>query len=108
MPVLPRPMALALVVPMFITPVVPVAVPLSIVIAPELEVAPVALPVPIVKEDEAVEPADWLTVLKVIVPALVPTVPRLMVPLLANMFRVVAPPPKLMVVAVVFSKLEVV
>ena len=108
MPVLPRPMALALVVPMFITPVVPVAVPLSIVIAPELEVAPVALPVPIVKADEEVEPADWLTVLKVIVPALVPTVPRLMVPLLANMFRVVAPPPKLMVVAVVFSKLEVV
>jgi hypothetical protein len=61
-PLLPRVKAEALVPAMVIVPVVPVAVPVSTVRLPELEVAPAALPVVRLKAAELVEPVAVLAV----------------------------------------------
>ena len=55
MPLRPKVKPLALLPPMVIVPVVVVAVPTSIVMLPELELVPLALPLLILKADELVE-----------------------------------------------------
>jgi hypothetical protein len=62
MPLRPRVKPLALLPPMVIVPVVPVAVPTSTVMLPELEVVPLALPLLILKPAELVEAVAVLAV----------------------------------------------
>jgi hypothetical protein len=66
LPVAPMPTLLALAVPIDTLPVVPVAVPLSILMLPELLVVPVALPDPIVTLLELVEAVEVAGVLTLV------------------------------------------